>query len=626
MQSRACSIIAILMAIGCGSGTKPNTPGYGGATGEQCHYSASCLACITQNCDSEAMTAFGGGYMNNRFNGGQCPNFMACTCNTTGKENICAQQDGANCVAAFNTLGACLDATACFNSECKNNNGNGSGGNGGNGGSPGIGGSTGTGGAVSALSVSPSALAFGAVAVGAQSAPLQITVVGTGAADIQGIPAIVGSVSFEIFGAPSCASATMCVWQICFVPLYAGAFSATLTVGNGSYGRVLLTGTGVASGSAGGAGGIGGTGGSTGAGGTTGATLGLVVDPTSVDFGAVTVGGVSTVKTVTITGIKPFVVNPTIAGSSFEIQNTTCGGATTVCMVSIVFLPLFTGPAAGMLVIDVNANVTLTGVSVVPSPFTASSSMLPATLVVGQSIPVSVTVTAAGTITDLSCLPSGADLTVNAAMTTCTEMLANNSSCVYAYTFKAAKFGAMYDTISCAAGGMVRTIAVSITVLASGTAPDAGVADSGSLEVAPDGESNGAVGAGGTGGCVRSIPGPVFGNPAPGAAASPPGMNFALCGNGVHDLGEDCDDGNTVSGDGCSSGCQYETGFICAERMGWPSSVCNPRCGDGYLVKGEVCDCGDGTEPVPLGCPGPNNDATYGGCTTQCTYGLFCGG
>ncbi len=30
------------------------------------------------------------------------------------------------------------------------------------------------------------------------------------------------------------------------------------------------------------------------------------------------------------------------------------------------------------------------------------------------------------------------------------------------------------------------------------------------------------------------------------------------CGNGVKNVGEECDDGNTVSGDGCSETCQKE--------------------------------------------------------------------
>jgi hypothetical protein len=40
---------------------------------------------------------------------------------------------------------------------------------------------------------------------------------------------------------------------------------------------------------------------------------------------------------------------------------------------------------------------------------------------------------------------------------------------------------------------------------------------------------------------------------------------------------------------------------------------------------GEECDCGDGSVPVPGACPGRNDDTTYGGCTTQCKSGPYCG-
>jgi cysteine-rich repeat protein len=36
------------------------------------------------------------------------------------------------------------------------------------------------------------------------------------------------------------------------------------------------------------------------------------------------------------------------------------------------------------------------------------------------------------------------------------------------------------------------------------------------------------------------------------------------CGNGIRTQGEQCDDGNAINGDGCSSNCTLEKGFICS--------------------------------------------------------------
>jgi len=56
-------------------------------------------------------------------------------------------------------------------------------------------------------------------------------------------------------------------------------------------------------------------------------------------------------------------------------------------------------------------------------------------------------------------------------------------------------------------------------------------------------------------------------------------------------------------------------------------SNCAPRCGDGQVTGGEECDCGDAqfTGTRSSECTGPNNDTLYGGCTTQCKFGPFCG-
>jgi len=62
-----------------------------------------------------------------------------------------------------------------------------------------------------------------------------------------------------------------------------------------------------------------------------------------------------------------------------------------------------------------------------------------------------------------------------------------------------------------------------------------------------------------------------------------------FCGDGVVDqaLGEACDDGNNVDGDGCSADCLVE-------RV--------PGCGDGILDNGEMCD--DGNNDAGDGCRG----------------------
>jgi MYXO-CTERM domain-containing protein len=79
-----------------------------------------------------------------------------------------------------------------------------------------------------------------------------------------------------------------------------------------------------------------------------------------------------------------------------------------------------------------------------------------------------------------------------------------------------------------------------------------------------------------------------------------------VCGNGIRDIGEACDDGNTTDGDGCNATCKIEDGFPCGPS-GDPScegvcdqtetteGVCEPanECGNGHLEDGEGCDDGD---------------------------------
>ncbi len=54
-------------------------------------------------------------------------------------------------------------------------------------------------------------------------------------------------------------------------------------------------------------------------------------------------------------------------------------------------------------------------------------------------------------------------------------------------------------------------------------------------------------------------------------------------------------------------------------------SECVSTCGDSVVSGGEECDCGDGTAAVPASCPGPNDNPSYNGCTSQCKWGGYCG-
>ncbi len=67
-------------------------------------------------------------------------------------------------------------------------------------------------------------------------------------------------------------------------------------------------------------------------------------------------------------------------------------------------------------------------------------------------------------------------------------------------------------------------------------------------------------------------------------------VETCVCGDGILQSGEECDDGDTGNGDGCSSLCTVEGGWKCE---GEPSTCTEIECGDGLLEGTEQCDDGD---------------------------------
>ena len=84
------------------------------------------------------------------------------------------------------------------------------------------------------------------------------------------------------------------------------------------------------------------------------------------------------------------------------------------------------------------------------------------------------------------------------------------------------------------------------------------------------------------------------------------------CGDGLRTGFEWCDDGNSVSGDGCSALCSVEPGYVCwgAEpfgRAGGPSDLCeipfgDDVCGSGIMPLGTRKECDDGNTVGGDGC------------------------
>ena len=92
----------------------------------------------------------------------------------------------------------------------------------------------------------------------------------------------------------------------------------------------------------------------------------------------------------------------------------------------------------------------------------------------------------------------------------------------------------------------------------------------------------------------------------------------SVCGDGIVEGGEDCEDGNTIDGDGCDSNCTFTgcgNGIVTAGEACDDGNLVNTddcvdlcvpaACGDGYLWAGhEVCDDGNTS----------NTDACIEGC------------
>ncbi|MEB2343506.1 MAG: DUF4215 domain-containing protein [Deltaproteobacteria bacterium] len=94
-----------------------------------------------------------------------------------------------------------------------------------------------------------------------------------------------------------------------------------------------------------------------------------------------------------------------------------------------------------------------------------------------------------------------------------------------------------------------------------------------------------------------------------------------VCGNAALEPPEECDDGNTASGDGCSAGCTTERVPACGDAIVDPGEQCddgNAAAGDGCRADCSVERCGD-TRLDPAEQCDDGNTAPGDGCSATCT-------
>ncbi len=107
----------------------------------------------------------------------------------------------------------------------------------------------------------------------------------------------------------------------------------------------------------------------------------------------------------------------------------------------------------------------------------------------------------------------------------------------------------------------------------------------------------------------------------------------AVCGNGIHEAGEECDDGNLVDEDGCSATCTIEQDTGDEGECGDGTVDDGEECDDGNTEDGDGCDgdcvvepdpeCGDGIVDDGEECDDAN-DSNTDACVEDC-MNAFCG-
>ena len=287
-----------------------------------------------------------------------------------------------------------------------------------------------------AMTLSPTALIFGAQAVGTASAAQTVTVTNTGSASLT-VSSIATSGDFS--ETDTCTAAIgpslTCAIKVTFLPSATGNRSGLLTVfGNVAGGQATVSLTGNASA------------------GTT-----VILTPVALSFPSTVIGATSAVENIAIsnTGSSAVAMQAPVVAGDFAITANTCGvslGAGVGCTVSITFAPTASGARAGSFTItDSVGTQTASLAGVGSSPATDALSPLALTFgaqqITTSSAAQPVVLTNAGDLplTLISAQITSGDFT---AVNACGNSLNPHSSCSIEVAFQPKNIGSLTGVMS----------------------------------------------------------------------------------------------------------------------------------------------------------------------------------
>ena len=205
-----------------------------------------------------------------------------------------------------------------------------------------------------AVAVTPTALNFGSVAVGATSAAQTVTV-----SNPTGSAASVSSISTggDFAQTSNCGSSIAangsCIVSVAFKPSAAGSRSGTLTVNAGGVtNTVSLSGSGTAPGPV------------------------LSANPASLSFAGTAVGSSSAAQNVTVTNTgtaSATVSGVSVSGDYAQTDNCSTIAVNASCVVTVTFKPTASGTRAGTLTVTSNANNSPTTIALTGSGIGATT-------------------------------------------------------------------------------------------------------------------------------------------------------------------------------------------------------------------------------------------------------------